>query len=178
MNNELIIRIDARRGREWLAHGAYDGELLTLLTDCKAALSQEAEPVASAQDVDELQGNSTSQETKMEKHEDTTDHVADRDYNDGWNDCIDYLDSSRRRKDARVAPLPQPAFYDHCKGCVHFHNAGQSNCRLYKFNAWCCAKGDTAARSVGWCKTHSKKQSQAAQYLQTVEKGLIVDVKA
>lgn len=63
---------------------------------------------------------------------------------------------------------------EHCKGCVHFHNAG--NLRLKKFNAWCCNKGAPAAQSLGWCKTHNKKtQSQAAQYLLETEKGLIVD---
>lgn len=66
---------------------------------------------------------------------------------------------------------------EHCKGCAHFNNAG--NLRLKKYNAWCCAKGDTAARSVGWCKTHNMKTvSQAAQYLQTVETGIIINTKA
>lgn len=63
---------------------------------------------------------------------------------------------------------------DHCKGCVSYHNAG--NLQLNKYSSWCCAKGDTAARAIGWCKTHNKKTvSQAAQYLLETEKGLIVD---
>lgn len=63
---------------------------------------------------------------------------------------------------------------DHCKGCVHFHNAGHA--LPLKFNAWCCAHGTTASRAIGWCKTHNAKtESQAAQYLNEVEKGLIVD---
>lgn len=49
---------------------------------------------------------------------------------------------------------------DHCKGCVHFHNAGYGRDapkHLHKYNAWCCYKGDTAERSVGWCKTNGVK---------------------
>jgi hypothetical protein len=66
---------------------------------------------------------------------------------------------------------------EHCKGCAHFNNAG--NLRLKKFNSWCCNKGAPAAQSVGWCKTHDKKtESQAAQYLQTVEPGIIINTKA
>ena len=66
---------------------------------------------------------------------------------------------------------------EHCKGCVSFANAG--NLRLKKFNSWCCAKGAPAAQSVGWCKTHNKKtESQAAQYLQTVEPGIIIHTTA
>jgi len=68
---------------------------------------------------------------------------------------------------------------EHCKGCSHFYNAGHDRRvrTLQKYNAWCCAKGAPAVQSAGWCKTHNKKtQSQAAQYLQTVEPGGWVDV--
>jgi len=68
--------------------------------------------------------------------------------------------------------------HEHCKGCAHFHNAGHGKDakHLQRYNAWCCAKGAPAAQSVGWCKTHNmKNESQAAQYLQTVGTGLVVD---
>ena len=47
----------------------------------------------------------------------------------------------------------------HCKGCVHHHNAGHSKDSKFakNYNDWCCAKGDTARKSVGWCKTHNAK---------------------
>lgn len=47
---------------------------------------------------------------------------------------------------------------DHCKGCSHFHNAGhKKGSNLAKYNAWCCAKGDFAVKSVGHCKQHNLK---------------------
>lgn len=49
---------------------------------------------------------------------------------------------------------------EHCKGCNYFHSAGRSNPtkELKKYNYWCCAKGDEAVKSVGWCKTHNVKK--------------------
>ena len=49
----------------------------------------------------------------------------------------------------------------HCKGCSHHHSAGHKNTSnrvLLKFNDWCCVKGDKASKSIGWCKTHNKKE--------------------
>lgn len=48
---------------------------------------------------------------------------------------------------------------DHCKGCVLFHNARHKNptAELRKFNAWCCAAGKPAEKSVGWCRQHNMK---------------------
>ncbi len=63
---------------------------------------------------------------------------------------------------------------EHCKGCVSFESRKRK--AVGRYGAWCCNKGAPAVQSVGWCKTHNKKtESQAAQYLQAVEKGLIVD---
>lgn len=54
MDRELISRIDARRSKEVLSQHGYDGELLQLLRDCKAALSKDADPVESSLSVEEF----------------------------------------------------------------------------------------------------------------------------
>jgi hypothetical protein len=51
---------------------------------------------------------------------------------------------------------------DYCNGCVHFHSAGAKKGGNEKYNAWCCAHGRSAEKSVGWCKTHAKKQTANA----------------
>lgn len=40
-NTELIDRIGDRFGKEYMKSGEYDGELMTLLTDCLKALKNE-----------------------------------------------------------------------------------------------------------------------------------------
>lgn len=48
----------------------------------------------------------------------------------------------------------------HCKGCRFHHNAGHPKESPYakRYNDWCCAKGDTASKSIGHCKTHNLKR--------------------
>jgi hypothetical protein len=46
----------------------------------------------------------------------------------------------------------------HCKGCIHHHNAGVKGIPNAKqYNDWCCAKGNTASKSIGYCKTYNLK---------------------
>lgn len=49
---------------------------------------------------------------------------------------------------------------EHCKGCTSFHNAGRRNpaADLARYNAWCCAKGQEAHKSVAYCKVHLLKR--------------------
>jgi hypothetical protein len=54
----------------------------------------------------------------------------------------------------------KPARPKHCKGCVLFHSANRQNPTggLEKYNAWCCAKGDFAEKSIGFCKSNNLKK--------------------
>jgi len=48
---------------------------------------------------------------------------------------------------------------NHCAGCVKYHNAGHKDISSGpgKYNSWCCAKGDAASKSIGYCKAHNLK---------------------
>lgn len=50
---------------------------------------------------------------------------------------------------------------EHCKGCKYFHNAGHpKTSNLQTYNAWCLAKCDAAANSIGWCKQNDMKRTE------------------
>lgn len=48
---------------------------------------------------------------------------------------------------------------DHCKHCIHFHNAGHpKNSTLKKYNSWCSWHGTTTKRAIGHCKQNNAKK--------------------
>lgn len=51
----------------------------------------------------------------------------------------------------------------HCKGCVHHHNAGHPKAApayLLQYNDWCCKVGDHAPRSERvFCKNMNLKET-------------------
>jgi hypothetical protein len=55
----------------------------------------------------------------------------------------------------------RPSQPKHFKGCVFYTNARrrEPNGGLEKYNAWCSKKGDTASKSVGWCKNNDMKRT-------------------
>ena len=50
---------------------------------------------------------------------------------------------------------------DHCKGClslVSHKNKKSLTEEQKRYDNWCCAKGQPAAKSIALCKTHNMKR--------------------